>query len=167
MADTCGQVLLGSGLTVLSHPLMYIKVLVQVGLTQYAQNNSICMSGTAHALLSSSFDSMLITLASWVININLFNITSGTLVCSCGVDLFTRIKVLVIIVWLVGCFTRVIDRCLSSVWVNALKGQPVRFVGNHYYSILLNIHTASTILMCHVSPEIKARSIFTPVTRAI
>uniref|UniRef100_A0A8C7FBY0 Mitochondrial carrier 2 n=1 Tax=Oncorhynchus kisutch TaxID=8019 RepID=A0A8C7FBY0_ONCKI len=31
MADTCGQVLLGSGLTVLSHPLMYIKVLVQVG----------------------------------------------------------------------------------------------------------------------------------------
>lgn len=30
MADTCGQVLLGSGLTVLSHPLMYIKVLVQV-----------------------------------------------------------------------------------------------------------------------------------------
>lgn len=32
MADTCGQVLLGSGLTVLSHPLMYIKVLVQVRL---------------------------------------------------------------------------------------------------------------------------------------
>ncbi|KAM3876798.1 mitochondrial carrier homolog 2 isoform 4-T4 [Diretmus argenteus] len=31
MADTCGQILLGSGLTVLSHPLMYIKVLVQVG----------------------------------------------------------------------------------------------------------------------------------------
>ncbi|KAK2913935.1 hypothetical protein QQF64_030251 [Cirrhinus molitorella] len=31
MADTCGQVLLGCGLTVLSHPLMYIKVLVQVG----------------------------------------------------------------------------------------------------------------------------------------
>ncbi|XP_010747645.2 mitochondrial carrier homolog 2 isoform X1 [Larimichthys crocea] len=31
MADTCGQVLLGSGLTVLSHPLMYIKVLIQVG----------------------------------------------------------------------------------------------------------------------------------------
>ncbi|XP_061889792.1 mitochondrial carrier homolog 2-like isoform X2 [Entelurus aequoreus] len=31
MADTCGQVILGSGLTVLSHPLMYIKVLVQVG----------------------------------------------------------------------------------------------------------------------------------------
>ncbi|XP_059388517.1 mitochondrial carrier homolog 2 isoform X1 [Carassius carassius] len=31
MADTCGQVLLGSGLTILSHPLMYIKVLVQVG----------------------------------------------------------------------------------------------------------------------------------------
>uniref|UniRef100_A0A8C9VMJ9 Mitochondrial carrier homolog 2 n=1 Tax=Scleropages formosus TaxID=113540 RepID=A0A8C9VMJ9_SCLFO len=31
MADTCGQVLLGTGLTVLSHPLMYIKVLVQVG----------------------------------------------------------------------------------------------------------------------------------------
>ncbi|GAA6092998.1 mitochondrial carrier homolog 2 [Tachysurus ichikawai] len=31
MAETCGQVLLGSGLTVLSHPLMYIKVLVQVG----------------------------------------------------------------------------------------------------------------------------------------
>lgn len=30
MADTCGQVLLGTGLTVLSHPLMYIKVLVQV-----------------------------------------------------------------------------------------------------------------------------------------
>lgn len=30
MADTCGQVLLGSGLTVLSHPLMYIKVLIQV-----------------------------------------------------------------------------------------------------------------------------------------
>uniref|UniRef100_A0A8C1BDB5 Mitochondrial carrier homolog 2 n=1 Tax=Cyprinus carpio carpio TaxID=630221 RepID=A0A8C1BDB5_CYPCA len=31
MAETCGQVLLGSGLTILSHPLMYIKVLVQVG----------------------------------------------------------------------------------------------------------------------------------------
>ncbi|XP_043099842.1 mitochondrial carrier homolog 2 [Puntigrus tetrazona] len=31
MADTCGQVLFGSGLTILSHPLMYIKVLVQVG----------------------------------------------------------------------------------------------------------------------------------------
>ncbi|XP_051919978.1 mitochondrial carrier homolog 2 isoform X2 [Hippocampus zosterae] len=31
MADTCSQVILGSGLTVLSHPLMYIKVLVQVG----------------------------------------------------------------------------------------------------------------------------------------
>uniref|UniRef100_A0A4W4FVU1 Mitochondrial carrier homolog 2 n=1 Tax=Electrophorus electricus TaxID=8005 RepID=A0A4W4FVU1_ELEEL len=31
MADTCGQIVLGSGLTVLSHPLMYIKVLVQVG----------------------------------------------------------------------------------------------------------------------------------------
>uniref|UniRef100_A0A3Q3XCG4 Uncharacterized protein n=1 Tax=Mola mola TaxID=94237 RepID=A0A3Q3XCG4_MOLML len=31
MADTCGQVLLGTGLTVLSHPLMYIKVLIQVG----------------------------------------------------------------------------------------------------------------------------------------
>ncbi|KAF0043675.1 mitochondrial carrier homolog 2 isoform X2 [Scophthalmus maximus] len=31
MADTCGQVLLGSGLTVLSHPLLYIKVLIQVG----------------------------------------------------------------------------------------------------------------------------------------
>ncbi|KAM8888019.1 mitochondrial carrier homolog 2 [Synchiropus picturatus] len=31
MADTCGQVLLGSGLSVLSHPLMYIKVLIQVG----------------------------------------------------------------------------------------------------------------------------------------
>uniref|UniRef100_A0A3Q1IAA9 Mitochondrial carrier homolog 2 n=1 Tax=Anabas testudineus TaxID=64144 RepID=A0A3Q1IAA9_ANATE len=31
MADTCGQILLGSGLTVLSHPLMYIKVLIQVG----------------------------------------------------------------------------------------------------------------------------------------
>ncbi|KAL4622894.1 hypothetical protein GN956_G20291 [Arapaima gigas] len=31
MADTCGQVLLGTGLTVLSHPLMYIKVLMQVG----------------------------------------------------------------------------------------------------------------------------------------
>ncbi|MBN3303731.1 MTCH2 protein, partial [Amia calva] len=31
MADTCGQIALGSGLTVLSHPLMYIKVLVQVG----------------------------------------------------------------------------------------------------------------------------------------
>uniref|UniRef100_A0A672F9Y4 Mitochondrial carrier homolog 2 n=1 Tax=Salarias fasciatus TaxID=181472 RepID=A0A672F9Y4_SALFA len=31
MADTCGQVILGSGLTVLSHPLMYIKVLIQVG----------------------------------------------------------------------------------------------------------------------------------------
>ncbi|TRY82381.1 hypothetical protein DNTS_002477 [Danionella cerebrum] len=31
MADACGQVLLGTGLTVLSHPLMYIKVLVQVG----------------------------------------------------------------------------------------------------------------------------------------
>ncbi|KAI5618566.1 mitochondrial carrier-like 2 isoform X1, partial [Silurus asotus] len=31
MAETCGQVLLGSGLTVLSHPLMYIKILVQVG----------------------------------------------------------------------------------------------------------------------------------------
>ncbi|XP_066509165.1 mitochondrial carrier homolog 2-like [Hoplias malabaricus] len=31
MADVCGQMLLGSGLTVLSHPLMYIKVLVQVG----------------------------------------------------------------------------------------------------------------------------------------
>lgn len=30
MADMCGQVLLGSGLTVLSHPLMYIKVLIQV-----------------------------------------------------------------------------------------------------------------------------------------
>ncbi|PWA32801.1 mitochondrial carrier homolog 2 [Gambusia affinis] len=31
MADACGQVLLGSGLTVLSHPVMYIKVLIQVG----------------------------------------------------------------------------------------------------------------------------------------
>lgn len=30
MADTCVQVLLGSGLTVLSHPLVYIKVLIQV-----------------------------------------------------------------------------------------------------------------------------------------
>ncbi|XP_025047792.1 mitochondrial carrier homolog 2 isoform X2 [Alligator sinensis] len=31
MADTASQVLLGSGLTVLSQPLMYVKVLVQVG----------------------------------------------------------------------------------------------------------------------------------------
>ncbi|KAM8940527.1 mitochondrial carrier homolog 2 isoform 2-T2 [Pelodytes ibericus] len=31
MADTASQVLLGSGLTVLSHPLMYVKMLVQVG----------------------------------------------------------------------------------------------------------------------------------------
>uniref|UniRef100_A0A3Q2QZA3 Mitochondrial carrier homolog 2 n=1 Tax=Fundulus heteroclitus TaxID=8078 RepID=A0A3Q2QZA3_FUNHE len=31
MADTFGQVVLGAGLTVLSHPLMYIKVLIQVG----------------------------------------------------------------------------------------------------------------------------------------
>uniref|UniRef100_A0A3Q2E5C2 Mitochondrial carrier homolog 2 n=1 Tax=Cyprinodon variegatus TaxID=28743 RepID=A0A3Q2E5C2_CYPVA len=31
MADACGQILVGSGLTVLSHPLMYIKVLIQVG----------------------------------------------------------------------------------------------------------------------------------------
>ncbi|XP_062247142.1 mitochondrial carrier homolog 2 [Platichthys flesus] len=31
MADTCGQVLLGSGFTILSQPLMYIKVLIQVG----------------------------------------------------------------------------------------------------------------------------------------
>uniref|UniRef100_A0A0B8RQ36 Mitochondrial carrier homolog 2 n=1 Tax=Philothamnus irregularis TaxID=1899461 RepID=A0A0B8RQ36_9SAUR len=31
MADTTSQVLLGSGLTVLSQPLMYVKVLVQVG----------------------------------------------------------------------------------------------------------------------------------------
>ncbi|CAF96469.1 unnamed protein product, partial [Tetraodon nigroviridis] len=31
MADTCVQALLGSGLTVLSHPLVYIKVLIQVG----------------------------------------------------------------------------------------------------------------------------------------
>uniref|UniRef100_A0A3Q3JP18 Mitochondrial carrier homolog 2 n=1 Tax=Monopterus albus TaxID=43700 RepID=A0A3Q3JP18_MONAL len=31
MADSCAQILLGSGLTVLSHPLMYIKVLIQVG----------------------------------------------------------------------------------------------------------------------------------------
>ncbi|XP_062845533.1 mitochondrial carrier homolog 2 [Trichomycterus rosablanca] len=31
MADTYSQIVLGSGLTVLSHPLMYIKVLVQVG----------------------------------------------------------------------------------------------------------------------------------------
>lgn len=30
MADTYSQVILGSGLIVLSHPLMYIKVLVQV-----------------------------------------------------------------------------------------------------------------------------------------
>lgn len=30
MADTCVQALLGSGLTVLSHPLVYIKVLIQV-----------------------------------------------------------------------------------------------------------------------------------------
>uniref|UniRef100_A0A8B9ZUY4 Mitochondrial carrier homolog 2 n=1 Tax=Anas zonorhyncha TaxID=75864 RepID=A0A8B9ZUY4_9AVES len=31
MADSASQVLLGSGLTVLSQPLMYVKVLVQVG----------------------------------------------------------------------------------------------------------------------------------------
>uniref|UniRef100_A0A8C5QK07 Mitochondrial carrier 2 n=1 Tax=Leptobrachium leishanense TaxID=445787 RepID=A0A8C5QK07_9ANUR len=31
MADTGSQLLLGSGLTVLSHPLMYVKMLVQVG----------------------------------------------------------------------------------------------------------------------------------------
>lgn len=31
MADTGGQIVLGTGLTVLSHPLMYVKVLVQVG----------------------------------------------------------------------------------------------------------------------------------------
>ncbi|XP_059682057.1 LOW QUALITY PROTEIN: mitochondrial carrier homolog 2 [Gavia stellata] len=31
MADAASQVLLGSGLTVLSQPLMYVKVLVQVG----------------------------------------------------------------------------------------------------------------------------------------
>ncbi|XP_028812724.1 mitochondrial carrier homolog 2 isoform X2 [Denticeps clupeoides] len=31
MADTCAQVLLGTGLTVLSHPILYIKVLVQAG----------------------------------------------------------------------------------------------------------------------------------------
>ncbi|XP_073397648.1 mitochondrial carrier homolog 2 [Dendrobates tinctorius] len=31
MADTSSQLLLGSGLTVLSHPLMYVKMLVQVG----------------------------------------------------------------------------------------------------------------------------------------
>lgn len=37
MADTCGQVVLGSGLTVLSHPLMYIKVLIQVKRTGVAQ----------------------------------------------------------------------------------------------------------------------------------
>lgn len=30
MADAASQVLLGSGLTVLSQPLMYVKVLVQV-----------------------------------------------------------------------------------------------------------------------------------------
>ncbi|XP_078529259.1 mitochondrial carrier homolog 2 isoform X1 [Lissotriton helveticus] len=35
MADTFSQVLLGSGLTVLSHPLMYVKVLVQVGHEPY------------------------------------------------------------------------------------------------------------------------------------
>ncbi|XP_069479192.1 mitochondrial carrier homolog 2 [Ambystoma mexicanum] len=35
MADTYSQVLLGSGLTVLSHPLMYVKVLVQVGHEPY------------------------------------------------------------------------------------------------------------------------------------
>lgn len=35
MADVCGQVLLGSGLTVLSHPLMYIKVLIQVRRESY------------------------------------------------------------------------------------------------------------------------------------
>lgn len=37
MADTCGQVLLGSGLTVLSHPLMYIKVLIQVKHTGFSR----------------------------------------------------------------------------------------------------------------------------------
>jgi hypothetical protein len=31
MADTASQVLLGSGLTILSQPLMYVKVLIQVG----------------------------------------------------------------------------------------------------------------------------------------
>ncbi|XP_069821922.1 mitochondrial carrier homolog 2 isoform X1 [Dendropsophus ebraccatus] len=31
MADTASQLLLGSGLTVVSHPLMYVKMLVQVG----------------------------------------------------------------------------------------------------------------------------------------
>nr|ACO51744.1 Mitochondrial carrier homolog 2 [Aquarana catesbeiana] len=31
MADTTSQLLLGSGLTVVSHPLMYVKMLVQVG----------------------------------------------------------------------------------------------------------------------------------------
>nr|KAF6343212.1 mitochondrial carrier 2 [Pipistrellus kuhlii] len=31
MADAAGQVLLGSGLTILSQPLMYVKVLIQVG----------------------------------------------------------------------------------------------------------------------------------------
>lgn len=31
MADAASQVLLGSGLTILSQPLMYVKVLIQVG----------------------------------------------------------------------------------------------------------------------------------------
>lgn len=37
MAEVCGQVLLGSGLTVLSHPLMYIKVLIQVRGGEFGQ----------------------------------------------------------------------------------------------------------------------------------
>lgn len=60
MADTCGQILLGSGLTVLSHPLMYIKVLVQVRSTLKWQLYRV-YSCTCAAIgsFTCSYDSML------------------------------------------------------------------------------------------------------------
>lgn len=51
MADTTSQLLLGSGLTVVSHPLMYVKMLVQVSVGNGGGAGTcqwFCISGHRH-----------------------------------------------------------------------------------------------------------------------
>uniref|UniRef100_D6RCZ1 Mitochondrial carrier 2 n=1 Tax=Mus musculus TaxID=10090 RepID=D6RCZ1_MOUSE len=42
MADAASQVLLGSGLTILSQPLMYVKVLIQLSTLQASMGGVGC-----------------------------------------------------------------------------------------------------------------------------
>lgn len=51
MADTCFQVFLGSGLTVLSHPLVYIKVLIQVSENMFWKAKMTFLKRLNHSLL--------------------------------------------------------------------------------------------------------------------